>query len=274
MTKRTGTCTAIALYDLDIKFIQESKNIRKLFYYLENWFNKNTWPPVRMSLDGKNVPKSTQTRTFKYYKKLIEKVYFEEITGFWIGATPPNHNSDLFDSVLSAGLSLAQDSRHKRFALYFHNDIIPHNWDYIESLAKDILQWVKAGYGIAYQRDFDKGPGLYASGMITGPDRYCHSEDTIIERELDNISKWFHIYGEPEDYHHGDLRDIYPLNFLSETHLKRDVHGKTLKEWIGSNSDHGTLKPLTDILWSWRVPEDKIDSIREALKDTGIILCI
>jgi hypothetical protein len=243
--------------------------MKSLFLYLEKWFLEHNWPPVRMALSGKNIPRSTQTRTFKHCKKLLEKNNYEAIDHFWIGATPLNHSSDMFDSVLSFNIRLY--STKASLDLYFHNDIIPPDLNYVQKMVLDLSRWVQFGYGISYKRDFARGPGLYADGMIYGTSR---RDEPVDEQENTNISKWFHIYGDPEDYHHGDLRDIYPLNFLSKEHLERSIDGHNLKIWIESSPDHGTLKPLTNTIWSWHVPEDKISDVREALRHTGIILCI
>ena len=88
------------------------------------------------------------------------------------------------------------------------------------------------------------------------------------------ITKWFHTYGKEKRYKLGDLRDVYPINFLSSPHLERDVYGQSLKNWILSSSDHGELKQLDETLWSWHIEEEKISSVREDLRNTGILLCI
>ncbi|MBN9565641.1 MAG: hypothetical protein J0G29_06085, partial [Alphaproteobacteria bacterium] len=72
----------------------------------------------------------------------------------------------------------------------------------------------------------------------------------------------------------GMLRDVYPLNFLSQAHLANQVEGMPFDQWVASDLARGTLNPLTDSMWSWRVEEDNIPAIREALRPTGLVLCI
>jgi hypothetical protein len=261
--------TCIAFYHLDISFIKKSDNIKGLFLYLDKWFIEQGISPMRMSLTGRDIPKSDQTRTFKYYKDLLEKYQFQGIEDFWIGSAPANNGTDILDAQIACSLNL--ETQYNAFYLYFNNGILPHNWGYVNKLALDLSQWIKYDYGIAYEREIDKGPGWYVHGVIVGLN---NKKDPLVKQERGNISKWLHTYGDPLRRHLGDLRDIYPLNFLSKEHLERVVGDQTLKTWIESSLDHGTLVPLTDQLWSWHVPEDKISDIREALRPTGFVLCI
>ncbi len=262
---RTGTCTTLALYDLDKTQI----DLRGLFAFCEQWILKQGYTPMRGSADGEGI-KTTKTWTFKYTKKVAEQRNFEKITGFWFGAYGKHHRDDQFDAVLSMSM---RTRKKGSFDLYFHNDIILFSKVYVEGLIKDISKHLKSYYGIVYQRDFDKGPGLYAMGMITGLDR--NSPLPEIQKERDNIGEWWRTYFfENGGYVLGHLRDIYPMNLLSDAHLSQPIFGTTLKEWVSSSPHHGELKPLTEILWEWWVPEEKIDSVREALRPTGLLICV
>ena len=260
--KKEGTCTALAFYDLE----KDSIDLRGLFTFFEDWFLEQGYTPMRGSADGEGI-KATKTWTFKYTKKFLEKRNFEKIIAFWFAAYPPEWDYDATDGLFSVQVELEDQGF---FNLYFHNSIVPFERGLVETLIKDISRYLKAQYGIVYQRDFDKGPGLYAGGVITGLNESKFPEHAI---EEDRIAEWHRRYFRPWRYHLGQLRDIYPMNLLSEAHLKETVFGKSLKEWIGSSSEHGELKPLTDILWEWWVPENNIPTVREELLPTGIIIC-
>ena len=62
------------------------------------------------------------------------------------------------------------------------------------------------------------------------------------------------------------------MNFISAPHLKREVNGQSLQDWINSSADHGELKPLTDTLCSWVVPEDKIPAVRDVLNQNKLLV--
>jgi len=260
--KKEETCTAIALYDLD----KQAVDLRGLFTFFEAWFLQKGYTPKRGSADGEGI-KATKTWTFKYTKKFLEKRNFENIVAFWFAAYPPEWDYDATDGLFSVQVELEDQGF---FNLYFHNSIVLFERGLVETLIKDISRYLRAYYGIVYQRDFDKGPGLYAGGVITGLNESKFPEHAI---EEDRIAEWHRRYFRPWRYHLGQLRDIYPMNLLSEAHLKETVFGKSLKEWIGSSSEHGELKPLTDILWEWWVPPNKISAVRDELLPSGLIIC-
>ena len=264
--KKEETCTAIALYDLD----KQAVDLRGLFTFFEAWFLQKGYTPKRGSADGEGI-KATKTWTFKYTKKFLEKRNFENIVAFWFAAYPPEWDYDATDGLFSVQVELEDQGF---FNLYFHNSIVLFERGLVETLIKDISRYLRAYYGIVYQRDFDKGPGLYAGGVITGLDRGSSLPE--IQKERDNIGKWWKKYmlnTGTDGYHLGQLRDIYPMNLLSEAHLKETVFGKSLKEWIESSPEHGELKPLTDILWEWWVPENKIPTVCDELLPSGLIIC-
>jgi len=261
---REGTCTTVALYHLDNEVI----DIRGLFNFCEKWMLNLGYMPKRGSADGEKI-NATKTWTFKYAKQFLEKREFKKITGFWFSAYSTDEwDSDMLDPILSVELDTDNSGL---FVLYFHNQIIPFKKEYVERLICELMKDSKANYGIVFQRDFSKGPGLYAAGIATGLD------DRIKEQreEEEKTAKWWREYTFSDSkYKLGQLRDIYPMNLLSEAHLKESVFGKTLQEWIESSPKHGELKPLTDILWEWWIPEEKIASVREALLPTGLVICI
>jgi hypothetical protein len=262
--KRAGLCTTIALYNLDYNHI----DIKDLFSYFEKWFEGNGYIPLRASIDAEGVSHKT-TKTFKTIKKLIGQIDAHLVKSFWFGAYGHEHTDDEFDAILSVGLNL-QKIRGE-FYVYYHNDILSFKREYVENLIIELSNFIQADYGVVFNREFYKGPGCYVSGIITG------LSDRIPEQaaEADKIGAWWRSYSfDDGGYVLGQLRDIYPMNLLSEAHLKQPVFNTTLQKWIESSAEHGELKPLTDTLWEWWVPEDKIESIREALRETRIIICI
>jgi hypothetical protein len=257
---RKGTCNCLVFYDLQSK----DPNLEEWYHQIIDWFLVSNQTPTRMGISGENVKKSDKTKTFKHYDKVLKVVKFKNINDIWISATPPNHN-ETFDSIFTAGLDL--NSPRTFLVLCFDDSILGFDQSYAEAFGQEMASYFDARYGIAYQRDFTKGPGLYAYGGIGSAGGV-----DIPEEEEDRITKWLHTYGR-DDYKLGDLRDVYPLNFLSSPHLERNVYGQSLKDWILSSPDHGDLKLLDQTLWSWYIPEDKIPSVREALRDTGILIC-
>lgn len=256
--KRGPIANCIALHD----FSNEVPDLRQWMEYILAFFNQYGITPIRIS----NIdPKATKTIAFKNGIKKLEACNYEGIDGLWMGATPPNHGDDTFDSIFSTYLRLK--SARSSFVLCFDNNIVTFARDIINKLTEDLAEFFGSRYGYCYQRDFDKGPILYPSGTISGLD-YGNPEGEL-------IGQWGNKYCMPDgSYKIGDLRDIYPMNVLCKAHLDRVVLGQRLEDWILQNLNHGTLTKFDNNLWAWWIEQDQIPSVREALKPTGIILCI
>lgn len=243
-------------------FEDEPYDLKGWFYYAIEWFQQNGLIPSKMG----GVGKSRKTVTFKYGVKFLENNNFEGVSGIWMAALPPDVHIEMFDALFSVHFNLGIQG--STLVLCFDDDILKFSRESLEKLVKDISAYFRAKYGYAYQREFTKGPSFYPFGVIGGNAK-------LSDEEEDAITKWGIEYGGSKgSYHRGQLRDIYPMNLLSEAHLNHPILGTTLQKWIASSPDHGELKPLTDLLWEWWVPEPLIDSVREALRATGIVICI
>jgi hypothetical protein len=251
--------TGIAFYDFQEQHIQWES----LYNWLLGFILKHKQKPTRMILTAPFIKPSSKTKSFNHYNKLIRSMNYKDIYSFWIGAGyPDNPGGDQTDC--SIGFDI--DWRHKKcLTLYFKNNISQYNY----KTTKDILQYFKPSYGIAFQmNNKEKNAYIYILSMLNPDD----SED--IENDITN---WKHAYNDPYGdcgtYKTGDFRNLYPLNFIGEAHLNRDVHGQTLRAWIESNPTRGTLEPLNEKLWTWEIPEDQIPVLREQLRDTDLLIC-
>lgn len=263
--KQEGNCTVIAFYDLG------KTEVKKLFEYLEQFFIDHDHPPLRAEYSFLDIgSKSKKTQTFKHVKKILEERNYEKVENFAFGHRPEGGDDSLDAKVRTL---YVEPNSGDLFYLYFHNDIISHDWGFIEKLAKDIRQFLHADYGIGFQREFSKGPGYYVAGVIVGLPMFNLTPEQKKERK--SIGDWWRSRLTDEKYHLGLLRDIYPMNFLTQPHLANKVGSQTLKDWIEEDSkERGTLNSLTKDMHVWHVPEDKIESVREALRPYNFILCI
>jgi hypothetical protein len=260
MTK--GICNTLVFYDID----HSRTNIKGWYEFILDFFNKHQQMPDRASVHGIGIPQTGKTKTFKHCEKILRAKDFKDINYIWFASYAKELGKDSRDSTFEVEVDI---ERNPVVTLCFDSNIICYNSNLIIALAKEIPSYFNTGYGIFYQRDFNQGPSWYARGIISGLPR---TKD--FEEARRKISKWMHIYGDPEEYQHGDLRDIYLLNFISQAHLDRAIGAKTLKDWILASDKHGTLSPLTDKLWTWEVPQENIEYVREELRPTGIVKCI
>ena len=250
--KRGPLANCIALHD----FSEIPANIKDWFEYTVYFFRDNGIEPTRISSQ-----KTDRTVSLKIGIKQLEEIGYKA-DGMSIYATPPNHHSDMFDAIFTSYLTYKLGTI---LVICFDDQILGFNPDTIAPLAKDLSTFFGAQYGYAYQRKFSQGPSFYPYGTIGG------NED-ISDEEESQITKWGLVYGTPK-YHLGQLRDIYPYNFLSQPHLDNQIGNLSLKAWIDTDPARGKLTQLTDSLWSWHVDPAHIEAVRESLKPTGLLIC-
>lgn len=252
--ERGKIANGIALHDFTI----ERPDLRAWTNLVVEFFRQYGIEPTRS-----DTPSRTATKNINF-KNAIRKYeacnYNVEV--MWIGALPPEHDSDMFCAIFSASIDIKGASTMR---LVFDDNIAPFNAQLINKLIQDFGILVGARYGYFYQRDFNKGPIFYPIGILGGS---SSSDDP----DCKYIGKWGRVYRTSEKYKTGDLRDIYRINVISAAHLDRIIFGNRFEEWINSDPGHGSLTKLADNLWSWYVED--VDLVREKLRDTGMILCI
>lgn len=254
---KIGNC--IVFHD----FEDEPYDLRSWTYYAIEWFQQNGLIPYKMNITGL---KERENITVKEGISLLEENNFKGVKDIWMGVFPPDTCFEMLDALASVQLNFGM--RGSTLVMCFDDNILKFSCEVFEKLTKDIDGFFKPKYGYAYQREFTKGPSFYPFGVIGGNAKLSTKEETT-------IAKWNHHYRyDHSPYKIGDLRDIYTMSLLSEAHLNQPVFDTILKAWIKSSSDHGELKPLTNTLWKWWVPEGLIDSVREELRPTGIVICI
>lgn len=139
--------------------------------------------------------------------------------------------------------------------------------DNMESVATKVFSVVAFRYGIGYERRLMNGPEMYADGMAAGLG-YSDAE----EQERNEITNWFYERRGPNRHLQGLLRDVYPLNILTEVHVNHLVGDATLQEWIAASDGRGTLRRANENLWFWRLEEEQIPPVRRELSNAGMLI--
>jgi hypothetical protein len=142
---------------------------------------------------------------------------------------------------------------------------------FLYASSKAMANW---RYGIGYLHPWDRGPGQYATGMLghSGPviPRSTRPEDSRAHK--DRVMCWLdEMRGKRGKRRHlqGWFRDVYPVNLLSEAHVKAPVGGD--KALIDSGL--GTFAQLDRTVWLWEVPQETIPDARQALIDARVLIC-
>jgi hypothetical protein len=139
--------------------------------------------------------------------------------------------------------------------------------NFFESFLERIGATVGLQYGIGYLRSFEFGPSAYAYGMSVG---FGYTGEDMAKS--DRIAAWFHDQARAKRHLHGFLRDVYPLNVISEPHLEQRVEGLPLADWIKQSPSRGTLRSLPRGAWLWRIDEANTETVRAPLADAGLLI--
>ena len=124
-------------------------------------------------------------------------------------------------------------------------------------------------YGIGFQRRLMEGPTLYAYGMSAGLG--YSGADRI---EMSRIGTWMRERMAQNRHKTGMLRDVYPLNLLTQVHLEQEVERQSLHDWISRSTARGQLVDLGGGQWIWRLADDLIEKVRVSLRSAGLIIAI
>ena len=92
----------------------------------------------------------------------------------------------------------------------------------------------------------------------------------------ENGHKWskelFYPYEGSERYRNHMLRMVYEANVLNNKHLEILINDVTLKDWILSNNENGSLTQLNENKWLWEVDSNKTQEINDFLGPQGILI--
>ena len=244
-----------------------SSTIKDLFEYSVRFFEEKGITPTKVGLGGKSpAAKGKSNILFKTAKRRLEETHYEGIDGLWIGAMPPIYSQEVLDALFCVDLDVRESKKNHTMVLCFDDQIVSFQKDHLEQLCTDLASFLKPRYGYGYQREFKKGPTWYPFGVCVG----LGWDDP----EADLLTEWAKKYHTNNRYQTGDLRDIYPMNLLSEAHKNHVVDGKPFFEWICEDPQRGRLTSLTEDLWTWWIESDSIAMIRESLGSTGWVISI
>jgi len=253
---RTGLCNCLAIFDWQDKIDHGQ------WYDLAVQFFRELGVEPTLGSIGKpsRLPKpisalDTRVRKKKYTKTDDVSVY----------AMIPKYVQLVFGWYVCADLSIVPGkSTHFCFKDGLGNQSLPM----FETVIQHICRLVSPVYGFGYQRPFDKGPDFYAFGMTSGLD---YSKEEV--KEGDIIAAWSHELMGRNRHLQGMLRDVYPINLISEKHVDRQVDHLSLLDWISKDNTRGTIESVGSNCWLWTIPDESVTRVRHRLDAAGLLIC-
>jgi hypothetical protein len=218
--------------------------------------------PTMIGVNGKGYDNNKIVQFEKGLKQL-EKNNFKSVESLSLYTNEPESIDFAFYWVMLVSVSISKVlGSHLYVGLAF--ELIENVAQVREELIKPLVDIVKPPYGYAYVSPVGSGPFGYSAGFIHTPDNDALSED---QKEL--ITKWANNMDLISE---GKLRDLYLENYLSDTQLKSEVDGLSLKKWIESDSQRGALTRFVDAIFLWIVPVGSYRDIREALNRNNLLI--
>lgn len=140
------------------------------------------------------------------------------------------------------------------------------------ALARRVGESFGPCYGIVYYRPHHYGPYQYVYGGAQFQPKKM-TEDEFGHFLVEGGKPWsrWNIQDRAFPAAEGYFRDIYPMSFLPEAHLKAPIDGTTFEAWQ-QRSGIGTLTEILPGFAAWEVPREHEEEAREVLKRNNRLL--
>ena len=159
------------------------------------------------------------------------------------------------------------------------------NREQMLSIGVKLCEIIKPKYGIFYEIPFVYSPLLYVTGAMGTGELDTNKYSTFYNPKHVDFENRVATWDEKtsQNYTHdeydicssGHLREVYPINFINENHLRYEVFSKiTLKDWILAEDCRGKLEKVTDELWAWIIEESDLEKVTIDLAPSDICLCV
>lgn len=128
-----------------------------------------------------------------------------------------------------------------------------------------LAQILRAPYGITYATANALDAFYYATG-----------DNFVTVFPYENSIRWQQetpgLYQGDSRYTHSLLRMVYSHNLLNSNHMRLQIDGIDLKEWILNSVNRGALKELDNNLILWCVDNGFIDELNMQLGNAGLLI--
>lgn len=213
-----------------------------------------------MCLSGKGLPKKPVD--LQTALKKIQKNDIRNLEAIELYTTIPNYQQLAFGWQVTAQMHISSGT----FVFSFEESLLNEPAKgFLLELLRDILPVYDYQYGISYIRDREFGPVLYAFGMSAG---LGYDAESLAKG--DQISQWFHRKNELRS---GKIRDVYPINILSEHQRAYILNSQTLESWIKTKGSRGRIELFDAKRALWTIDPADIQNVRKELAKSGILIC-
>jgi hypothetical protein len=123
-------------------------------------------------------------------------------------------------------------------------------------------------YGYGYWRLKHLLPTMYPHGIsFVGCTRVGRHGD-----EQAAIDEWFQDLTVTKRYAEGEVRDVFPRNYLQRVHLDRRVAAGTLEKYVLGDPLNGSIEAISETLFEWSVRPDQIGRVQRDLIEANLLV--
>jgi hypothetical protein len=233
--------------------------VRSLYRFSADLFSKLGYPGNVYSI-SRGDSHGKYRRLTNQAERLLAR---DNLTGASLSYVPPSETN-----LAGAGW-LAADAGLGQFIFDGKVDLIDLN-AVVAKVVPAVASVYPATYGFGYVLDAAYGPRFHAAGIIYARQADWGKVPPLPQDEEKRCSRWF--YQREDILAAGLLRDVYPLNYLTEIHSSKSLDGTPLFDWIARDPARGTLTQVRPGVWLWRVPEDRCKEVGERLQAAGLLI--
>lgn len=255
MTGDTGMRTVVGFYGGQFK----PERLESLYSSLITWFDSLGVRPDKLGVHGGSF--NGKVGGFRTNDSKLRKSGFHGVEGFSLYSLIPGGEVPLWDWQVSAEVT----AKSATCAIGASPSNSPLPGDALLSISTIVVKTLAPSYGFGFQREMRLGPTMYVAGLVQGLQPWGDERP-----EGEKIEAW-KIGIKNKVYEQGLLRDVYPWNFLTDLQLGRQIDGKSLKQWIETHPEFGTLSAIADPMFLWQVADVQIVRVRSVLQNAGLV---
>lgn len=180
----------------------------------------------------------------------------------------PYVDSDAFFPV-DIEMVLGQDRKGRKEGAVIVRETLVNSYSaLVEKIGAKLFRLTGATYANAFDFPTLFGPAAYQATIGTIPSNMSIVANQTYEKR---ITHWRDKRWEGKLSSHGYLREVYPINFLLDAHLKMPYKNCPFANYM---KKVGELKvsEYSDKVFRWNVPEERLDDVRLELETSGLIL--
>lgn len=138
-----------------------------------------------------------------------------------------------------------------------------------ERVASIIFDGLGAGYGACWDFPSELGVEGYLASVSMMPSGMKWGAD---EKYAARLNRWRdNVWHRKLRARDGYFREIYPINFLLETHLSMPFRDAPLSKFMETAGSLQSCE-FNHKMYRWDVPDENLGEVREALDPSGLIL--